>query len=269
VVVAMTDHLFGLAAADGQILWEADPDETRGSHSSPVGWDSGVEPFILVNVSGGRTACVDPADGRVIWSVKTDGGQATPVVVGDRMLTYGRSRKSGLRCFALSPEGATELWAFQRVQDKGSSPVVVDGYVYVQGEKRLACVDLESGQAEWQATLNLASPQYTSLIAADGKVFYAYEGLTVFAATHSQFELLFQARFDGSGLMATEQALRAKLNLDEIETQPGGLEQSLRLMQKETGGQGPLRTSSPAIADGRLFVRTRDAVACYDLRVDD
>ena len=38
-------------------------------------------------------------------------------------------------------------------------------------------------------------------------------------------------------------------------------------MQKETGKQGPLRTTSPAIANGRLYVRTKDALACYDLRV--
>ena len=268
VVVIMADHLFGLSADDGALLWEGDPRSTRGSHSSPVVWETGGRDLVLVNVSGGQTACVDPTDGRELWRAKTEGGQATPVVAGDRLITYGRSRKSGVRCFKLSLEGAAEQWVFQRVQDKGSSPVVLDGYVYVQGERRLACVNLETGEAAWQSSLNLASPQYTSLVAADGKVFYAYEGLIAFAATPDQFVPLIEAKFNGEGLMATEAAFRAKLKLAEIERQPDGLEKSLRLMQKETGRQGPLRTTSPAMADGRLYVRTKDALACYNLRAD-
>ena len=202
VVVIMADHLFGLSAADGRILWEGDARLTKGSHSSPVVWDAKGRPLVIVNVSGGHTACIDPADGRELWRAKTEAGQATPVVAGDRLVTYGRSRKSGVRCFKLSLDGAEEQWVFQRVQDKGSSPVIVDGHVYVQGERRLACVNLETGEAAWQTTLNLASPQYTSLVAADGKVFYAYEGLIAFAATPEQYVPLIEAKFNGAGLMA-------------------------------------------------------------------
>jgi outer membrane protein assembly factor BamB len=266
VVVVMLDHLFGLSADNGSIVWEADPQRTRGLHSSPVVWSSDEGNRVLVNVTGGQTTCIDPADGREVWRARTEGAQATPVVVGDRLLTYGRSRKSGLRCFRLSGEGAEELWVFQRVQDKGSSPVVVDGYVYVQGEKRIACVNLETGKAEWQATLELPSPQYTSLVAADGKVFYAYESLIAFAATPEGYVPLIDAKFDREGLMADEQVFRTKLGLDEIEKQSDGLEKSLRLIQREIGQQGPLKTTSPAIADGRLYVRTKNALACYDLR---
>ena len=143
---------------------------------------------------------------------------------------------------------------------------MVDEYVYIQGERRLACVNLETGEAAWQTTLNLPSPQYTSLVAADQKVFYAYEGLIAFAATPEEYIPIIEAKFNGEGLMAGEATFRAKLNLAEVERQPDGLEKSLRLMQKETGKQGPLRTTSPAIDDGRLYVRTKDSLACYDLR---
>ena len=268
VVVVMADHLFGVSAADGRILWEGDAQKTKGSHSSPVVWELGDRRLIVVNVSGGNTACIDPSDGRGLWRVKSEGGQATPVVAGDRLVTYGRSRKSGVRCFKMSLDGADEQWAFRRVQDKGSSPVVVDGYVYVQGERQLACVNLETGEAAWQTSLNLATPQYTSLVSADRKIFYAYEGLLAVAATPEKFIPLIDAKFNGDGLMASEATFRAKLNLAEIERQTDGLEKSLRLMQKETGRQGPLRTTSPAVADGRLYVRTKDALACYDLRAD-
>ena len=73
--------------------------------------------MLIVNVSGGHTACIDPTSGRELWRAKTEAGQATPVVAGNRLVTYGRSRKSGVRCFKLTLEGAQEQWVFQRVQE--------------------------------------------------------------------------------------------------------------------------------------------------------
>jgi outer membrane protein assembly factor BamB len=166
----------------------------------------------------------------------------------------------------MTETGAEQLWKFHGTQDKGSSPAVVGGHVYVQGEKRIACVNLETGVAEWTGELDLASPQFTSLIAADGKVFYAYDGLTGVHATPEGFEPFLQARFNSQHLMASDATLRKLLGLDEIEQKPNGLEQSMRILEREVNRSGPLKCSTPAIADGRLYVRTNTALVCYDLR---
>ena len=42
-------------------------------------------------------------------------------------------------------------------------------YVYAQGKRRLACVELATGKEAWSTTLDLSSPQYTSLVAADNR----------------------------------------------------------------------------------------------------
>jgi outer membrane protein assembly factor BamB len=143
---------------------------------------------------------------------------------------------------------------------------VVGDYVYAQGEKRVACVSLATGEEQWNVTLDLASPQYTSLVAADGKVIYAYDGLIAFAADPKEYRPLIEAKFDKQGLMATEATLRKILKLDEIEKKTNGLEESQKIYQREIGNQGPLKCTSPAIADGRLYLRLGNAVACYDLR---
>ncbi len=267
--LVLCGHLFGIDAASGKLLWEGDRAKTRGTHTSPVVWRTGGREYAICNVAGGDTICVAPRSGEELWRVKSEAGLSTPVIVGDRMITYGNSRKKGLRCFELSPGGAKLAWVFQRVADKGSSPVVVDGYVYVQGDRRLACVDLATGKSAWDTTLDVSRPQYTSLIAADGKVFYALDGLLMFAATPEKFVPLINAKFNQPGLMASEATHRELLGLDKLLSQAGGQEEASRRYQQRIGSQGPMACVTPAIADGRLYLRTKDHLVCYDLRKDN
>jgi len=261
IVVVMADHLFGLDGGNGSIVWEGDPEQSRGSHSSPVVWKSGDRSLVIVNVAGGKTGCFAQTNGHELWSVESEAAQATPVVIGDRLITYGNSRAKGLRCFALSESGAEELWRYRGLQDKGSSPVVVDGHVYVQGESRIACINLETGEAEWSDYLDLRNPQYSSPIAADGKVFYAYEALVCFRAEPDGFNTLFDAHFDNNGLMASERTFRRLLDLDQ-----GAREENERVLLRHLGPNAPLPCASPAFANGRIYIRLKNALACYDLR---
>ena len=266
VAVLLAGHLFGLDIKTGSTLWQGDPKTTRGTHASPVIWKTDGRELIIVNVAGSQTICVEPKTGRELWRITSEANLSTPVVVGNRLVTYGNSRKKGLRCFEVSTTEARHLWTYHGVQDKGSSPVVVNGHVFVQGERRLACVDLETGKADWMVTLNYRQPQYSSLVAADGRVFYALEGLLCFNATPEKFQPLIDAKMDGSGLLAAEKFYRELLELDELEKQPGGLEKSQKLLQKKIGQHGPLQCASPALADGKIFIRLKNGIACYDLR---
>jgi outer membrane protein assembly factor BamB len=264
--IVFAGRLFGLDAKTGELLWSGDEKRARGEHTSAVAWKVGGRELALANVANGETICFEPRTGKEVWRVKSEANSSTPVVVGDLLITYGSSRRSGLRCFKITTEGAKPEWTCQRMGDKGSSPVVVGDYVYVQGEKKIACVDLKTGEETWNTTLDLASPQYTSLIAADGKVIYAYDGVLCFAADAKEFRPLYDTKFDKQGLMATDEALRKQLKLDEVEKKPNGLEESTRIYQREVSNQGPVACTSPAIVDGRLILRFRNALACYELR---
>ena len=237
-------------------------------HSSPAIYDAGDRKLVLVNAPGGETICVDMRDGKHLWSVDSQAGHSTPLVVGDLLLTYGSSRKGGLRCFKLSPKGAEHQWTYQRVADSGSCPVVVDGHVYVQGERRLACVDLETGVDQWMTDLDISRPRYTSLVAADGKVVYAFDGVLCFAADPEEFKQLMNAKIDANGLLAEEAAFRKQLKMDELEKTAEGQKQAERIWRDKFNNAGTLACSSPAIADGRLYLRLQNGVVCYDLRVE-
>lgn len=264
--IVFAGSLFGLDAQSGELLWEGDKDKTKGTHSSAVAYGAGEGALAIANLAGGFTSCFEARTGKERWRVKAEANQSTPVIIGNRMLTYGSSRRSGLRCYEISPSEAKEAWTYQRVADKGSSPVVVGDYVYVQGEKRLACVDLKSGDEQWNETLDLATPQYTSLVAVDGKILYAFDGLLCVAADPGECKTLIAAKFNKAGLMATEEAHRKLLKLDEVEKKENGLEESTKIFKREVGDQGPLPCTSPAVVGGRLILRLRDVVACYDLR---
>ena len=265
VAAVLAGHLRGLDAETGKILWEGDPRSTRGVHSSPVAWQSPDGPRLIANVAGRDTVCLEPKTGHEVWRVQSEANLSTPVVVGDRMLTLGNNRRGGLRCFKLSPQGAELAWKYQRLADKGSSPVVVGDFVYAQGERRLACVELASGREAWSASLDLETPQYTSLVGGDGKVIYALGGVLMFAADPAEYRPLFEAKINKQGIMAPEKLFRSQLKLDEIERGPGGQEKALKIYQREVGNQGPLPCSSPALVGSRLYLRLRDRLACYEL----
>lgn len=266
VAVVLCGHLFGLEAATGKVLWEADAKSTRGTDSSPVVWKASDEAeYVLCNVAGKDTVCIDPVTGNEVWRVESQAGVSTPVVIGDKMITYGRSRKDGIRCFALSEEGAEMLWVNNTLSDKGSSPVVVAGSVFAQGERRLACIDLQSGKTKWRTMLDLDQPQYTSLVAADDKVFYAHDGVLCFEANAQSYRSLFEAKIDESGLLASEELLKQKLGILELENSEDGRRKAADLYQRKVSRQGPLACSSPAVAGGKLILRRPSGLVCYDL----
>ncbi|MHC4994300.1 MAG: PQQ-binding-like beta-propeller repeat protein [Planctomycetota bacterium] len=267
VAVALVGHLFGLDVETGKILWEGDKRATSGDHSSPAVWNKAGESYFIVNVNRDETICVEPRTGRELWRVQTLAGKSTPVIVGNKLVTFGASRKGGVRCFAMTEKGAKELWKYQGAGDPGSSPVVLGGHVYVQGERNLACVSMKDGKEQWKTLLSHKDPRFTSLLAADNKIFYACEGVLCFSADPKGFRPLYDAKVNAAGLMATEDTYRKRLGLDAIEKSgPEGYKKADKLYEAEVGKSGPAKCTTPAFVNGRLFVRTGNELMCYDLR---
>jgi outer membrane protein assembly factor BamB len=262
VAVALIGSIVGLDIKSGAVLWQGDAKTASGSYSSPVVWTHGGKPHVVAHVAGQSTACFEPRSGRELWRVRSmAGGMSTPVIRGDLMITYGPSRRSGIRAFTLSPTGAEELWNYSGLQDQGSSPVLIGDHLYAQGERKLACIDAKTGDEKWVTELKLRNPQFTSLVAADGKVLYAYETLLWFAADPAGFKPLAQVRLDEAGVIATEATHRARLKLDEVKDE----KEAEKIYRNKVERHGPVACSTPAIADGRLYVRIKNGLACYVL----
>jgi len=238
-VIVFAGRLFALSARSGEVLWQGGDVAKEGVHGSPALAEFSDAKLVVAHVGQGETVAVDLASGKERWRVKTEAASSTPVIHGDLMITLAHSRKGGVRCYRISSDKAEQFWDYQAVADPGASPVIVGDHVYVQGEKKLACLALGDGKPAWTTDLKIKDPRYTSLIAADDEVFYAFDSLLVFAASPQEFRQLYHGRFDPQGVLG-----------EHIDSKDAG----------------PHTCTSPAIADGRLYLRLKQGVACYDLR---
>lgn len=226
-VILLADVLTGLEAKTGKVIWTQE--KITGRESSPAKWRTNRE-FVICNTAQ-QTHCVDPTDGRIVWSVD-GGGKSTPVVAqeygGDFLINMSDSRKNGMTAYRLLPDGPRKLWTV-RMSDRASSPVVFDGHVYaIAGGSsghgaHLLCVHIDTGQIAWDEAIDFA--EVSSPIIVDGKLI-AICGtfLWLLQATPERYTVLGQANY--------------QITL----------------------------CTSPAVFDGRLFVRQANAIACYDLR---
>jgi outer membrane protein assembly factor BamB len=267
VAIVAAGLLYGVSAADGKLRWQFGDVAEENSSSSPVVWRHEDRDLVIANFQRGRTICLDAKDGKNLWEVESEAGRSTPVVAGDCVITYGNSRKGGLRCYRLSLAGAEELWTSTAAADEGCSPVIVGDCVFAHGDRKLVCIDFENGKTHWRRELDRERPRYTSLVAADGRVIFAADGLLTLTATADDFQPEIDARLDKAGRLASEAQFRTLLNIDELERTAEGQKQAESLWRKEILSSGPAQCVSPALAAGRIFLRLKSGrVACYDLR---
>lgn len=261
------NELFALDTERGEILWRSGPDTAGDSHSSPVVWETPQRTFVLANLNRNQTDCFDARTGQHCWEVPSGSGHSTPVIQGNLLLTYGPSRKSGLRCYELKAEGPELRWMFRSLSDPGSSPVVAADRCFVQGGRRLAAVDLSTGRSVWTTNLSIARPRYTSLIAIGEQVYYGYDGLLCFSSTASEFQPLYDAKIDATGLLAETRQFRAWLDMDNLERTAEGQREAEQIWRDKFDRAGPLPCSTPAASSGKLYVRLKNGIACYNLEL--
>jgi len=226
VAVVQSGPLTAIDAETGQVLWEER--RVSGDASSAICWRKDGSTYLLCN-GGSQTFCLEPKTGKVLWGVP-GGGPSTPVVADDVMVVFSSNAKAGLAAYRLSVEAAVKLWSVS-FTDRGASPVVHEGHVYAFGgmnKGRAVCVDLVSGAIAWDQ--KLPDTEINSPVVADGK-------LRVLVGMGGKASALSMVR-----ATPEKHDLLGELKLPM------------------------LLCTSVAFAEGRMFVRLNDAVACYDVR---
>ncbi len=226
VLVIQAGALCGLDARDGKLRW-ARP-EFKGTHASPAIWRHDGKAYAVQNLG-----LVDLQTGELKWSIGQGGGgssDSSPVVAGDFLVA---AQGGNVNCYRLATDKAQSIWKL----DYGiqpSTPIIFQNHVYGAKSQSgpLFCADLATGQIKWTSPEkeNFAANSFNtaSSILADGKVLIDGhpDTLSIVRATPERFELLGKAKV----------------------------------------APGNLRAATPTIADGRLFLRGKDALVCYDLR---
>ena len=227
-VIVSAGQLVALDQSKGTIVWKQ-PD-VRHTDSSPVAWRSGDRTLVLCNSSPCLYG-VDIQNGQIVWSVPA-GGRNTPAVVGDLLVTSevvgeykGDATRYGLITYKLSAEKPEKLWFKPEYTHCGDASPLIYGN-YVYSFSSGAKSDL---------CLDLAT----------GKV--AWEQKATLSSCSSPVGA------DGKSITQNRAAVMV------IRATP----EKYELLGKAVLPVS--KWSSPTLADGRLYVRQKKNVACYDL----
>jgi outer membrane protein assembly factor BamB len=104
----------------------------------------------------GAVYCLDAANGDMIWMFNND-GDMKPVSISSPCLAEGRlyigegyHDDSGCKVYCLDAAKGTKLWEFETTSHTESSPVVMNGRLYIgAGDDGLYCLDAVRGDKIW------------------------------------------------------------------------------------------------------------------------
>lgn len=185
----------------GKIVWRklADGGGMYGSaFSSPYLAELHGKPQFLVQTRSSLTS-VDPEDGTVNWTYKVPAFRGmnilTPTVHNNRVFTSSY----GGRSFLFAPTRNGDKWEVDeawnnKVQGYMSSPIVIDGHVYLHlKNQRFGCIDLETGKERW---ITKPFGKYWSMVAAGDKILALDSSgkLLLIQADPQEFKLLDQRK---------------------------------------------------------------------------
>jgi outer membrane protein assembly factor BamB len=235
-----------LAALDkktGAVIWKSEIQKCSGAaYASPVIAEvAGIRQYITLLGPARGIVGVDAKTGKFLWDYKKmANGTAnipTPIVKGDLVFTstgYG----AGAALLQLVPDGNGGIKAQEKYFLKGNVLQNHHGGMILLGDHIYGghghnnglpfCLDMTSGKFAWSPVRG-AGTGTAPVVYADGRLYFRYE----------------------NNIMALVEATSTGYNLISQFTLPGNL---------ATGWPHPV------IVNGKMIIRGRDQVLCYDVK---
>ena len=182
-------YVLALNAANGDVVWKKDrnlppKDESQDSYSSPifVATRTGTQ---LVLAGAEHVNAYAPATGEQLWvcggfRVATPNGRtiAGPTAGGDSIIAVASGFGNLGYTVALKTGGKGDIteshrqWTSKKFSPDCPTPVVYGNKVFqVRDDGLASCLDLKSGEADWQERLFSANVK-VSPVAADSKIYF-------------------------------------------------------------------------------------------------
>lgn len=223
-----SDSLVALACQSGKEVWRAKG--LREAWNTPVLVPAGAKSELVVAMPR-KVLGLNPGSGEQLWSCANDiTWYIVPSVVAAEGKVYSIGGRSGVAAVAIRTGGRGDVTASHRLwlSNKGSnvsSPIIHQGHLYWMHDNLgvAYCAEAASGKIVYETRIPGAGQVYASPILADGKLYYvARSGRTFVLAAKPGFEQL------------------AANDLDDRST----------------------FNASPAVAAGRLFLRSNRFLYC-------
>ena len=171
IVYSASDSLYSLDAYSGSLLWATDQADWRGS--TPIVYSGKVYAGTRTG-STSRFSCLDSPTGSVLWVDTLGGSTVSCCALSDGVLYIPSWGYASGSLYALDAENGAIIWENDDSDDGywDSSPVVVDGVVYICGDDGIARgINASDGITIWEQDIS-AGVWYLSATMA-----YAYENL--------------------------------------------------------------------------------------------
>ena len=200
--------------------------QAKGNTASPTWWAPTNAKPQIVINGNNALFGVNPENGEMLWTAE-GGSQSTPVASGDWLVLYSGTEGVGLRAYQMQADGKPKAaWSKFWMTRRYTGSPIIH-----EGLVYLCCGEkhqcIDLATGAEKWVVNEVSSTITSPLLADGKLL-VYEN----NGTH--------VRMVKATPTAYEQLGRAKTDA--------------------------LGCSSPALANGKLIVRQKDKLVCFDLR---
>jgi outer membrane protein assembly factor BamB len=231
-----TATMVALNKKTGDLIWKTPiPDGSQAAYASPMVSEAGGVRQYVQSLQKGLVG-VEAKTGKLLWRYEktTKGSPAvipTPVVHGD--LVYSAGARAGGGLVKLQADGdvfkAEEVYFSQKLPTAIGGSVLVGDYLYGTTGQGLVCVNFKTGDIKW--TDKCVGPG--SLCVAEGRLYVHGENGDV--------------------------AL--------VEATPEGYREKGRFKPPGQPARGNSRAwAYPVIANGRLYIRDRAVLWCYDVK---
>jgi outer membrane protein assembly factor BamB len=227
--------LVALNPSNGDVIWKAAvPKADAAQYSSVVAADIAGERQYLQFVRGGVVS-VRASDGAYLWryDAPANGTANCSAPIHHEGYVFASSNYGtggGLVRVTKTDGGfdAKEVYFTKKMQNHHGGMVLVDGYLYGDGDGSLRCIEFKTGKVAWEEGTGKGSITY-----ADGHLYF---------------------RDERGG------------NLWLIEANPK--EFVLKGKFKQTDRSNERAWAYPVIANGKLYVRDQGIMHCYDIKGD-
>jgi outer membrane protein assembly factor BamB len=248
-----TATLVALKKTDGDTIWKAALNLKRGGGGRPGGFGRGggyttaayssviaadvdsVHQYIQF-LSGGVVG-VSAKEGKLLWhydhpSPTGIGTVCSTPLFQDDCVFAASGYNTGGGCAKISKDGddftAKEQYFVDDMQNQHGGMVLVDGYIYGTGARKLFCVEFKSGKVMWEDS----SVGKGSICYADGHLYVRSE----------------------KGPIAL------------VEANPKEYKETGRFNQPDRSRQSSW--CYPVVAGGKLYLRDGDILLCYDVKAN-
>lgn len=228
------------------VWWYESPHKPYDTYySNPVIAVINGQRLLITGGGDGYLHAMKVRTGEPVWSVPLTKGGVNPSPVVDGNLVYinhgsenfGTTEKGGVFCFDASQivDGKPKLvWKEYGIEANYSSPVLHDGKIFVCSDiARMYCLDAKTGKQLWRRPLAYGRNAKGSPVWADGKIYVA--------PVNAAFCIVEPGKTKG------------KVIHEHFFPSPDGIS------DVEVNG-------TPAIANGRVYLSTRDETYCIGLQ---